>query len=386
MTLDLARRIIVPAVTVASLVALEMCLPPGAEGQCPRPGSYWKCPVTERPGEPRPGGLTARVQARYSHTQSDPDQPTWLVRDDRAGYDDYNTRRLRLAWSHQPSDDLLVFAQIRRDWGADEFEWHDLYATWSGLDWGNLTVGQMMTPFDRQFMTSDVKLPVAERPRSSILLIPNRDIGALLHGTSDDGCVGWYAGLYLGNGKNELDATGDPISVARLEWLATENLNVGANWALNKETRTSTFRKLVSRNGDPLGLAELYRDRQVDEEAWGLDAIWREGPTSVWAGYNEKGISASGHRGVTASGCYAQLSRFVPCSGAEDKLELVGGWEEFDPGAAAPRLEARWLTLGANYHIEGCARQVRLQYVHRDEAVGEVDNDTVLLQYDHIFK
>ena len=46
---------------------------------------------------------------------------------------------------------------------------------------------------------------------------------------------------------------------------------------------------------------------------------------------------------------------------------------------------ADWITLGFNDHLDGCKRQVRVEYIIRDEKRDEVDNDTFLVQYDHVF-
>ncbi|MCX7017300.1 MAG: hypothetical protein NTW86_32850, partial [Candidatus Sumerlaeota bacterium] len=40
----------------------------------------------------------------------------------------------------------------------------------------NITVGQMMVPFDRPFLTSDFQLPLAERPLASTILYPDRQV------------------------------------------------------------------------------------------------------------------------------------------------------------------------------------------------------------------
>jgi hypothetical protein len=345
---------------------------------------YWKCPVAQRPGVAAPTGFVGRVEARFSATQDDADQPTWLVRDDRGTSDDYNTRRLRLSYSAQSGDELLCWGQVRRDWGADEFEIHELYLTHSGWDWAHVSFGQMMTPFDREFLTSDPKLPLAERPLAGTVLVPDRDIGLLLHDAKCTESFGWYAGIFTGNGKNELSADGTLMPAARVEWLATPELNLAASWARNNNGRASNFQKFLKKNGDAYGLQELYAAERLDEEAWGLDLLFRRDATAVWAGYTNKKVS--GPTGLEADGWYVHLAHYVPHRGERDKLELVAGYEGLDPNkSVSDQLDARWLTVGLNYHIEGARRQVRVQYVARDEKSDEVDNNTFLVEYDHVF-
>ena len=361
------------------------CISSTCTAQCPSPGAYWKCPATERPGAPHKPGITARIQGRYSITQSDPDKPTWLLRDDSSATDDYNTRRLRLAYATQLSDDILGFAQVRRDWGADEFELHDLYLTYSGWDFANLTVGEMATPFDRQFLTSDVKLPLAERPRPGILLIPDRDIGVLLHNAKATDRLGWYAGLYLGNGKLDLSTEGELMPVARVEYLASPTLNVAVNWARKDEHAAGTFQKFLKKNGKAYGLQALYDGQMLTEDVWGLDALYSDDSTSVWAGYSTNDVTGGG-QSLDADGWYVHGGHLVPYRGQCNRLELVAGYEEIDPNkAVTDQLDARWLTFGLNYHVKSCQQQWRLEYVVRDEKVNEVSNNTILLEYDFMF-
>ncbi len=357
-----------------------------AQTTCPGPQRYWKCPAAETPGKAKTGGFVARIQGRFSHTDEDAGQPTWLLRDDRAANDDYNTRRLRLTCAGQTSEDMLYFGQLIRDWGADEFDIHDLYATFGAGKGPKLTVGQMATPFDRQFLTTDVKLPLTHRARSTILMMPGRDIGVLAHDAECTETVGWYAGLFTGNGKNELDFDEDIMPAARVEWLASEYLNLGASWARKPSASVSKFSSFMGKNGDPYGLNPLYSAEKLDEQMWNFDFLYRRDATAVWGSYNTKEISGEG-TSVDAEGWHVEVTHAVDAFGSPDALDLTAGYENFDPNdAVTDQLDAEWWTFGGTYHIKGCQQQVRLQYVMRDEAADEVDNDSIVLQYEHIFK
>ncbi len=353
----------------------------------PAPGEYWKSPVKEKPGKPSKLGFKLRLQGRYSITQSDAaKQPTWLVRDDRSASDDYNTRRLRLSYRGQGSERLSYFVQVRRDWGATDLEWRDIYLTYAGWEFAKLTVGEMKTPFDREMLTSDTELVLAERPRAAKLLAPDRQIGVLLYNNRCTKRLGWYAGLFLGNGKNELDTGGSIMPVVRAEWLAAPNLNIGINWMHKNNAARSNYQKFCKKNGDPYCLQALYSAQRADEEAWGIDALLRSDGTSVWAGYISKKVSGSAPA-VRAKGWYLHVGHYVPLHGNSDKLELVAGYDRFDPNTAvADQLDCDWVTIGANYHVDGHKRQWRLQYVFRNEGRNEVSNNTLLLQYERVLQ
>ncbi len=358
----------------------------GALAQCLWPPSYYKCPVAEAPGRPRPEGVVVRVQPRYSVTQEAAGRPTWLLRDDRDGSDDYNTRRIRVAYARQLSEDWLAFGQVRRDWGMDEFKLHDLYATYAGWDFADVTVGQMITPFDRVFPTSDVKLPLAERAVPVRLLVPGRDIGLLLHERDCAHGFGWYAGAFLGDGPNELRAGGGLMTTARAEWLVTDDLGFGLFWANNEDVNVSLYQKFLKKNGKAYAYQDLYDTRSVDEQTWGVDALYRQGRTTAYAGYLRKSLDADGGDDIHADGWYIHVAHPLRCCG-EGKLELVAGYEEFDANdTVTDQLDARFTTVGLNYHIKGCAQQVRLNYIARDEKRDDVSNNTWLIEYDYLFK
>lgn len=351
------------------------------QGAAPKPGSYWKTPTIGK----RDKAFAGRVHLRYSSTQGTAGLPTWLLRDDNGATDDYNTRRVRVSYCDELADDLLYFAQVRRDWGADEFEFDDLYLTWARPGFGNITIGQGMVPFGREFMSPDALLPIAERPLAETLLIPEREIGLLLFNNKAGDRLGWYAGTYLGRGKNDWSTGAKMMAAARIEYLVAPSLNIGAQWVSHPGTVKSNFQRFLSRNGAAYGLQPLYAAASVNETAWGLDALYRSGPTSVWAGYTSKEASGGGVD-VTANSWYLDLGQYVPFRGRRDALELCLGYQVFDPNTAVTdQLDARWLTFGANYHIEANKRQVRLQYAIRDEGALDLENNTIMLEYDHAF-
>lgn len=350
-----------------------------------RAGSYWKCPAAFKPGAPRPMGLTIRLQPRLSWTQEDDNQPTWGPRDDRFDEDEYNTRRTRVTYSHQFSEDWLAFVHVRDDWGMNGFEFFDLYLTTSAWDAANITFGQMAVPFDRPYITSDVKLPLAERPLVSTLIAPQRQPGVLFHHQEMKSRLGWYLGAFAGNGANEWSSAGGVMPATRLEYVVAPKLSLGANWAYKDRAQSTPFQRLLKKNGSAYGLQALYDDRQVSENAWGMDLLYRDTGLNVYAGYSALEVDGPG-TGVDADGWYVNFGKFISAGGHDDRLELVGGYEQFDPNSAvSDRLDVRIATVGLNYHFKDCEQMLRVNYVIRDEAESDVNNNTFLIEYDATF-
>lgn len=351
------------------------------------PGQYWKLPPPLKDGKVAAPSWTLRLQPRFSFTDEDSGQPTWMVRDDNANTDDYNTRRLRLCYSRPLSEDWLAFGQVSRDWGKTDFEYSDLYLTYSGWDLADLTIGEMMSPFDRPYLESDYNLPLAERSRISTLLYTDRQIGVMLH--REDCChkrLGWQAGLYAGSGLNELKMSDGPMPVLRTEYAPCRGLSLGAAWAHRHGMKSTLFSKFLKKNQSAYGLETSYAAGDVSEDTWGLDLHWSSDGWDGWAGYTAMRADAAASS-LRADGWYAHVGKMIPFRGRNDRLQLVAGYEQFDPNSAVTdQLDARWTTVGLNYHVKGNEQLWRLQYVFRDEGAQDVDNDTLLLEYDFLIK
>lgn len=372
----------------ATLCLLSATLPvASADTAWIKPGTYWKCPDRPQPDKPCVPGLTFRIQPRYSLTQDGPALPTWGQRDDNSASDDYNTRRLRLAYIQPLDDDWVGFAHVSRDWGAAEFQFQDLFLTYGGWKPANITIGEMMAPFDRPYLSSDFHLPLAERPLISTILYPDRQIGVMLHNTSLlDNRLGLYAGVYAGSGLNEMKMSDGPMPVFRAEYSPIPGLNVAASWAHRHGMESSLFSKFLKKNKSAYGLESLYAAGDVSEDTWGLDLLGQYDGWTTRAGYTAMDMD-SASRQLSADGWYLHVGKFVPFRGRQDRLELVAGYEEFDPNTAVTdQLDARFSSLGLTYHVKGYEQQWRLQYTFRDEGADDVNNNTLALEYDYLFK
>ncbi len=371
---------------IACLLSLAFCsVLFAAEIPCVTPGEYWKCPVYERPGSARKPGFTVRMQGRYSLTQDGPDKPTWGLMDDHQSGDGYNTRRIRLTYTDQFRDDLVGFAQVSRDWGADEFTILDTYLTYGGWEPAKITLGQAFVPFGREFPVSDVAIPLAERSLAGVFLSPQRDIGLLLHDSRATPNFGWSAGVFGGDGINDLSFHDSYMLAARAEYTVIPELNVGLGIYDNNGSTKTAYSKLMKKNSNAYGLDSLYKAQTADESGWTVDLLYRKDGTQAFAGYVNKDVSGPG-TDFSADGWYLYGGHYVPFNGEDRKLELVAGVQGFDPNTdVQDQLDATWYTFGFTWHTQGTKRQWRLNYTIRDEKNAHVDNNTLMLEYDHIF-
>lgn len=352
---------------------------------------YLRC---RRPGRPAKGPtLALRVQPRYAHTEWDTGQPTWLVPGDRTHKAHYMMRRLRLHLYGDIGPHLAYYFQVRRDSGLDQIDCHDAYVTYSGWSLADITVGQFKTPTDRLLVTSDGKVPLFERPRSSKLLCPDRDVGLMVHdGWRTRGRWAWYVGAFNGEGKNRSDGFGTLMWAGRVQWTATPRLSLGFSLAANNNTHRTLYSKFTKKNKDPYGLMALYRAGVMDETTWTVDAHYEDDAVRVFAGYMRKDLSAPGVSLPHADDWYVMAGWKVKCGGYKEGLEIVAGFEDFDPNTSvADSLDCRLYTLGINWRPHGpkgnkhFVDQFRLQYQWRDEEGPEIDNDSLILQYEMKF-
>jgi hypothetical protein len=149
---------------------------------------------------------------------------------------------------------------------------------------------------------------------------------------------------------------------------------------------SSLFSGFLKKNRNAYGLQPLYAAGELSEDTWGLDLLGKYDGWTGWAGYTALGVDGGG-KSLDADGWYLSVGKMLACGGRDDRLELVAGYEGFDPNTVVTdQLDARWTTLGLNYHVKGCEQQWRLQYTFRDEGAGDVNNNSLRLEYDYVFK
>lgn len=353
-------------------------------------GPYVRCPKGDGPVPPT---LELRFQPRYTHTDSDADQPqpTWLVPDDRSAKAHYRTRRFRVLAYGDLSSDWAYYAHIRRETDMDSVEWVDAYLTYGSWDFADLTIGQFKTPTEASFTVAEMKWPLYEWPRSAGLLNYDRDWGLMLHDLRRaGGRCGWSVGVFNGEGVNTSENRSTLLWTARFDYAANPRLALGAGYGYNNNTGGNRYRSFLKSGKDPYGFMTYYKAHAVDEETWTLDAHYEDEHARIFAGYLSKDLSSKLGAMPKADDWYVVGGWKIPCGGDPEGLEAVVGFETVDPNTSVRDVyDARFYTIGLNWRPHGTRKdadlfdQVRLQYQKRDERGGsEVDNDSLVIQYE----
>jgi len=81
-----------------------------------------------------------------------------------------------------------------------------------------VAAGQAKAPFGRQQLTSDTGLQFVDRGILDPRFNPARQPGVWVSGTADGGALTYTAGLYNGDGMNQLNVDGDYLKAARVVW------------------------------------------------------------------------------------------------------------------------------------------------------------------------
>lgn len=77
-------------------------------------------------------------------------------------------------------------------------------------------VGQFLTPFSREFLVPPFRLLFPDFAPSNVFFRDNRDLGAMVFGMPADGHLEYYAGVFNGNGINQVPGGGRIMAIARL--------------------------------------------------------------------------------------------------------------------------------------------------------------------------
>jgi phosphate-selective porin len=343
--------------------------------------------VAPAPEKPKYPTLKTRVrlQPRFSVVQEDSNQPFFGERDDQIGNDGFSVRRARLDFMGQLNPDVGYCLQYQSDVGTEDANLHVAQVEWKGWEPLNLVAGQLQTPFGYEIVISDGCLLLIDRSAVSDFLPPDKDIGVRLDGKKPLlGKLNYQ--LFLGNGS--MKYKGNPSNdgylwIARATTKPSPYLTIGADYSTNSDTDASPYQsRFLKKNGDPYGLLASYTSANVDETAWSADFQYCRNPVTVWGEYIRARFSPGTGPAIAADGWYLDAGYFLPYQGRRDKLQLVAGYQQFDPNTSVTdRVDMHATTLGLNYYITGYEHMVRLNYVWTDEKVSPVDNNKLILQY-----
>jgi hypothetical protein len=356
-----------------------------AEAEKPAPP-----PAPEKPKYPTLK-TKMRLQARFSQVQEDTGQPYFGDRDDQTGGDGFAVRRARFYLQGDVDPKTGYLAQFQSDQGQESVNLHVAQVEWKGWDFANLVAGQLQTPFGYEIVLSDAYLLPIDRSAVSNFLPADKDIGLRLDGKKPIlGGVNYQ--LFFGNGSGKYLANPNHsyLSIARITAEPLPDLSLGASVSSNPNTNFSPYQsRFLKKNGDPYGLLPYYTAATATENSWGLDGHWRSGPNMLCAEYMRTHIEPDSASPVTADGYYIDYLHMLPYRGQPDKLELVLGYQQFDPNRAVEdKYDLTAYTLGLNYHLHGnrdeapfCGNMIRFAYVWMKEAVDPVDNNKFVAQY-----
>lgn len=346
-------------------------------------------PVVAAPAPEKPKYPTlktrVRLQPRFSIVQEDAKQPFFGERDDQTGNDGFSVRRARLDFMGQLNPDVGYCLQYQSDVGTEDANLHVAQVEWKGWQPFNLVAGQLQTPFGYEIVISDGYLLLIDRSAVSDFLPPDKDIGIRLDGKKPVfGKINYQ--LFLGNGS--MKYKGNPSNdgylwIARATTKPTPFLTIGADYSSNKNTDASPYQsRFLKKNGDPYGLLGAYTAAKVDETEWSADFQYCRNPVTLWGEYIRARFHPGSSPAFTADGWYLDAGYFLPYQGRRDKLQLVAGYQQFDPNTSVTDgFDMRATTLGLNYYLTGYEHMVRLNYVWMDEKVSPVDNNKLILQY-----
>jgi phosphate-selective porin len=355
-----------------------------AEAAKPAPPPAVVAPAPEKPKYPTLK-TRVRIQPRFSMLQEDTNQPFFGERDDQVGNDGFIVRRARLDFLGQLNPDVGYCLQYQSDVGTEDANLHVAQVEWKGWQPFNLVAGQLQTPFGYEIVISDGYMLTIDRSAVSDFLPPDKDIGIRLDSKKPIlGKVNYQ--LFVGNGGTKYKANPPNdgyLWMARATTKPSPHLTLGADYSRNTDTDASPFpARFLKKNGDPYGLLPAYTAATVDETEWSADFQYCRNPVTLWGEYIRARFSPGTGSAVTADGWYLDAGYFLPYQGRRDKLQLVAGYQQFDPNTSVQdRFDMHATTLGLNYYITGYEHMVRLNYVWMDEKVDPVDNNKLILQY-----
>ena len=219
----------------------------------------------------------------------------------------------------------------------------DLYVALAGGDW-SAAVGQLKTPFSREFNTSSSAMELPERALAVDALAPNRDIGFM---------VAWTPGSRLAVHAGVFDGE-------------------GANRASNPDKRFLYVGRVVVSPAAGVDLGGAVA-AAPDSMGWEVEVGARRGRVTLRAEYlaRRRETPANDARGWYVLGTYL-LAR-------PGRLQLVGRVEQFDP-TSAPGDRMSGYSGGAQYFFRNDDLKVMGSYTAFTEEGASVDNNRFVLQ------
>lgn len=242
--------------------------------------------------------------------------------------------------------------------------------------WAKISMGQFKTPFSLEQNTACSGLYTVNR--SAVvgqLAGPQRDLGIMISGGSDDLILKYSVGLMNGVGMNVLDNNINKEVVARLVINPFDFLHLGGSFRMGKINPTNAAEDLndIMRYGAELlfnhkGIRFQAEYIMAEDKLYSASRLPIYGGCGGIVGYDTK------QAGTYRKGGYMlMLSYMTPWN-----LEPVVKYDTYDPDFAVVNDNVDYLTIGINYFVNDYSR-VQINYVKVMEA-NPVVNDMIMVQ------
>lgn len=223
--------------------------------------------------------------------------------------------------------------------------------------WMQLRVGRQKVPFSYEWLlTSSNQLDFIENTLSFSSLVPQYDLGAVLHGRWWEGKAEYWLGCFNGDGDESQDSVGGKLMAAHVSLSPVKGLHLGASaaQALGHRRTATELKGALSTGHAFLGNGDTV---QVQPSHWlmGLEAISYLGPVSLKSEYVQRdwggGLLADrrqiqGVQRLRAQGFYASATWVL--TGEEKTARGVTPHAPFDSRQWGRSGPGAW-ELGARY-------------------------------------
>jgi hypothetical protein len=287
--------------------------------------------------------------------------------------DSFRLRHARVAFKGQLPNNFSF--KIQGDFAPDEVKLTDGYLQWTN-DEGTFYVigGQFLVPFSMSETTSSSKLWTIERPMVVGAIAPSRDVGMAVGGTFDtESDWNWVVGAWNGTGGWEKTDDNDPFIIGgRLEYGQRDDFLIGLDVAGGSQGGGSSSdpRTQVLMVGGHVAIQ--WDDSNEDEvNEWMFEGEYL---------YQE----------VDYEGYYLTQSSSDDTWESDGWWAMLGYWfnpmwhghlqvDSYDYDNDVDDNEYTDFTFGFSYHwmswLDPHHEKVVFEYVHRDEAGDDYDDD-----------
>ena len=303
--------------------------------------------------------------------------------------DDFSLRRARLSVKYRLNNNWKTKFQLSYDEKNEKFEEKDLFVTYSGWKFSDVTLGKFKESFGLEYSTSSKNILTIERSMATNAFAPGRSYGVGLSSSNKKST--WALGIFDATAEddffNQYAVTGRATYVPYKTKDNLLHIGLSASWREGLEDRYQINENM-----------EVYSAKKIVESAnlpvdnmtnYGIEAAWQHNSLLVQGEYFSQDISVKENTGTLDadfSGYYVQASyiltgeqhrykkgRFVNLNpqGKYGAFEFVARYSELDAKDNNRGHIANNTTLGINYYLNKETR-IMFNYIH-----GELEGPNV---------